>query len=131
MSRLSNPMTLDVVDLVWSAMGYDDFYTPRDLANSSGQPIHAVARVLEFLTRYGFAELVVKREPIFRKVPATPAPGDVQRILQLLIKDGGVSARQESDECVRFVEGPEISPEFLPTRPLSREKSSFNLGVGP
>jgi hypothetical protein len=80
-------MTLDLVDVIWSAMGDNEFYSPSDLANSSGQKIPAVARVLGFLTRYGFAERVTKHEPIFRKTLNAPPPGDALRILQTLAGD--------------------------------------------
>ncbi len=61
-------MTLDLVDTVWSAMHESEFYTPNDLSNTLGEPTEAIVRILEFLTRYGFAQKVTKWELIFRKV---------------------------------------------------------------
>lgn len=80
-------MTLDMVDTVWSAMRENEFYSPSDLANVLEQPTHAVVRVLEFLAKYGFAERVMKRELIFRKVVNTPRPGDALRVLRILLGD--------------------------------------------
>jgi len=84
-------MTLDLVDVVWSAMIDDELYSLADLANSSGQSTPAVARVLGFLTRYGFAERVTKRELIFRKTLNAPPPGDALRILQTLAGGADIS----------------------------------------
>jgi len=83
-------MALDMVDLVWSTMGNDEFYSLADLANSTGYTIDAVTRVLEFLTRYGFADRLTKREPIFKKIANAPAPGDVLRILRAITEDAGI-----------------------------------------
>ena len=81
------PMALDVVDLVWSAMGDGEFYSPNDLANSLKQPVQSVARVLEFLKKYKFAEQLTRREMIFRKVGNNPSPGDALKVLQTVIGD--------------------------------------------
>lgn len=83
-------MSLSTVDVVWSLMSDGELYSPRDLANSSGQSADSVTRVLEFLKRYGFAEQVTRRESIFRKVAHAPAPGDALRILQTLVNDNSV-----------------------------------------
>jgi hypothetical protein len=80
-------MTLDIVDTVWSSMRKDEFYSPRDLANILGQPSEAVLRVLEFLSRYGFAHRVTEREWLFTKVMNAPGPGDALRILGALVGD--------------------------------------------
>jgi len=96
-------VTVDLVDWVWSAMRDGEFYSPSDLANSSGQPIHAVVRVLEFLGRYGFADQVTRRELIFRKVADAPAPGAALRILQAMIEDASAG----SAERVASVAGPQ------------------------
>jgi len=82
-------MSLSSVDLVWSLMRNGEFYSPRDLANSSGQTMEAAGRVLEFLARYGFAERVTSREQIFRKIEGSPAPGDAFKILRMIVKDDG------------------------------------------
>ena len=87
-------MSLDVVDLIWSAIGEDDFYSPTDLARRSELSVEDVLRVLEFLTRYGFTEQPIRSEPIFRKLPCVPCPGDTVRILQSLIEQtriGGIT----------------------------------------
>ena len=47
----------NLVDLVWSSMVDREVYSPEDLAESLGQPVGAIVRVLEFLTRYGFSRL--------------------------------------------------------------------------
>jgi hypothetical protein len=82
------PMALDVVDLVWSAMRDDEFYSPNDLANSLKQPVQSVTRVLEFLNKYKFAEQISRREMIFRKVANSLNPGEALRVLQIVL--GGV-----------------------------------------
>jgi len=84
-------MVLDMVDMVWSAMGDDDFYSPSDLANTLGQPIETVTRVLEFLKKYKFADQVTRREMLFRKTAAAVGPGDALRVLQTLLEDARVS----------------------------------------
>lgn len=76
-----------MVDLVWSSMRDGELYSPWDLANWSLQPTDAVTRVLEFLTRYGFAEQVVKRQPLFRKLEDAPDPCEALRILQRMMAD--------------------------------------------
>jgi len=85
-------LTLDMVDAVWSAMRKDEFYSPRDLANTLGQPTEAVVRVLEFLSRYGFADRVTERELIFRKVVSALSPSDALRTLRTLLADAPVDA---------------------------------------
>ena len=85
-------MTLDLVNTVWSAMRESEFYTPNDLSNTLGEPTEAIVRILEFLTRYGFARRVTKRELIFRKVVNVPGPGDALRILLTVVEDSPVEA---------------------------------------
>ena len=80
-------MTLDMVDLVWSAMREGELYSSSDLANRLGQPDHAVVRILDFLARYRFAERITQREPIFRRLADALAPGDAMRILRALVED--------------------------------------------
>lgn len=85
-------MTLDMIDMAWSAMEGYDFYSPNDLANLLGQPTQEVIRVLEFLAEYGFAERATNRELIFRRVETAPSPGDAIRVLQALIEDTDAAA---------------------------------------
>jgi hypothetical protein len=85
-------MTLDMVDTVWSVMRKDEFYSPEDLANTLGQPTEAVLRVLEFLSRYGFAHRVTEREWLFTRVMNAPSPGDALRILGMLVGDDSANA---------------------------------------
>lgn len=80
-------MSRDLADLVWSLMADGELYSPEDLANSSLQPTDLVTRVLEFLARYGFAEMVVKRQPLFKKSSDVPNPGDTLTTLQTIIAD--------------------------------------------
>jgi hypothetical protein len=80
-----NPVSVDPINLLWSAMSEGEFYSPRDLANTSEQPIDGVVRVLEFLVHYGFAEQVTKHEPIFRKLCNAPTPAEALSILQVLL----------------------------------------------
>ena len=87
------PMTLDMVNTVWSVMHEDELYSPSDLANMLGQPFHAIARVLEFLEKYGFVEQVTKRELIFKRLESEVSPGDTLKVLQTLLADAG--ARDE------------------------------------
>ncbi|GEM_PF-6969864 len=82
-------MTFEMVDMVWSTMGNDDFYSPSDLSSSLGRPAHEVARILECLTKYGFTECVTRREMIFRKIANHIGPGDALRTLQALQEDPG------------------------------------------
>jgi hypothetical protein len=78
------PMSLDMVDLVWSLMRNGEFYTPDDVANIVGEPTEDIVRVMEFLARYKFAERMTKRELIFRKIPNGPSPSDAAKILRML-----------------------------------------------
>lgn len=80
-------MTLDMIDTIWSAMQEDEFYSPSDLANTLGQPTHAVVRVLEFLAKYGFAERVTKHELIFRRLENELSPSDALKALRMLLGD--------------------------------------------
>ena len=89
--ELRSEMTFDMVDVVWSTMGSDSFYSPSDLSNSLGRPTHEVTRVLEFLTKYGFTERVTRREMIFRKIANPFGPDDALRVLQTLLEDTHVS----------------------------------------
>jgi hypothetical protein len=89
-------MTFDVVDMVWSAMGDDEFYSPSDLANSLGHATDAVTRVLEFLAKYGFAERVTRREMIFRKLANAPSPVEALKTLQMLLEETGDVERASS-----------------------------------
>jgi hypothetical protein len=91
------PMALDVVDLVWSAMRDDEFYSPNDLANSLEQPVQSVTRVLEFLKKYKFAEQISRREMIFRKVANSINPGDALRVLQMMIGDLRVERTEQAN----------------------------------
>jgi hypothetical protein len=91
------PMALDVVDLVWSAMRDDEFYSPNDLANSLEQPVQSVTRVLEFLKKYKFAEQISRREMIFRKVANSINPGDALRVLQVMIGDVRVERTEQAN----------------------------------
>jgi hypothetical protein len=78
-------MTLDMIDTIWSAMHGNEFYSPADLANTLGQPSYIVVRVLDFLAKYGFAERVTKRDPIFRRLENQLGPGDALRVLRMLL----------------------------------------------
>jgi len=89
-------MALDMVDLVWSSMRDDEFYSPNDLANSLKQPVQSVTRVLEFLKKYKFAEQISRREVIFRKVANNPNPGDALRVLQMMIGDVRVERTEQT-----------------------------------
>ena len=80
-------MTLDLVDTVWSALRESEFYPSNDLSNTLGEPTEAILRILEFLARYGFAQKVIKRESIFKKVEKVPRPGDALRILRTVAED--------------------------------------------
>lgn len=77
----------NLIDLVWSRMKNDELYSPRDLAESLGQPVDAIDRVLRFLVRYGFADQVTKHGPMVRKLAGVPDPAGTLRILQLLVED--------------------------------------------
>jgi hypothetical protein len=77
-------MSLETVDLVWSLMRDGELYSPADLANTLGQPIDMIVRILEFLTKYKFTECVTKRELIFRKIPTGPSPAEAVTILRML-----------------------------------------------
>lgn len=83
-------MSSNLVDSVWSLMRDEELYSPEDLANWSLQPIDVVTRVLRFLERYGFAEQVVKREPLFRKLADAPDPSGSMTILQKMIVGGNL-----------------------------------------
>ena len=72
------------VDLVWSLMRDGELYTPEDLANTIGQPTDTIVRILEFLTRYKFAERMTRRELIFRKIQTGPSPNEAMKILRML-----------------------------------------------
>ena len=87
-------MTLDLVDMVWSAMRESEFYSPTDLSNTVGEPTTEIVRVLEFLARYGFAERVTKRELIFKKATNAPSPADTLRILRVVTVDALVYAKR-------------------------------------
>ncbi len=78
-------MALELVDTVWSSMRAGGFYSPADLANTSGQPIDAVTRVLSFLANYGFVDQVTKHELFYRRREASPSPNDTVRVLQSLL----------------------------------------------
>lgn len=101
-------MTLDMIDTVWCAMREDDFYSPADLANTLERPAEAVAQVLEFLARYGFAHRVTKRELIFTKVVKAPSPSEVLRILGTLL--GDASAETDPVASVSKIAGRFIQP---------------------
>jgi hypothetical protein len=90
-------MAFDLVDVVWSAMRDNEFYSPDDLANILGQPLESVARVLEFLKKYRFAEQVTRREMIFRKIANSPRPGDALRILQTVLSDVRVERAERAN----------------------------------
>jgi hypothetical protein len=77
-------MSLETVDLVWSLMRDGELYSPADLANTLGQPIDTIVRILEFLAKYKFTECVTKRELIFRKIPTGPSPAEAVTILRML-----------------------------------------------
>lgn len=77
----------NLADLMWASMKDGDLYSPEDLANLSLQSTDAVSRVLEFLSRYGFAEQVVKRQPLFRKLADVPDPCGALEILQKVTAD--------------------------------------------
>jgi len=74
-----------MIDAIWSVMQESEFYSPSDLANILGQPTFLVARVLEFLAKYGFAEQVTKREMIFRRFEKKLSPGDALGVLRILL----------------------------------------------
>jgi len=88
-------VTFDVVDTVWLAMKDGEYYSPSDLANSLGQPIEEVTRVLEFLAKYDFAQQVAKSEMLFRKLASAIRPGDALRVLQTVLQGGDVNNPNE------------------------------------
>jgi len=85
-------MTFEMVDIVWSAMKDGEFYSPSDLANSLGQPIEEVTRLLEFLTKYEFAQQMSRSEMLFRKLAHVIRPGDALRVLQTVLQAGDNNA---------------------------------------
>jgi hypothetical protein len=80
-------MTLDLVELVWSAMQEDEFYSPIDLANILGRTVESVGRVLLFLKKYKFAEQVTNHEMIFRRIANNPCLGDALKVLQKVLSE--------------------------------------------
>ena len=77
----ATPLTLDMIDAIWSVMKEEEFYSPSDLANILRQPPCVVVRVLDFLVKYGFAERLTKREQIFRRLENRLGPGNAMRVL--------------------------------------------------
>ena len=84
-------MTFDLVDTVWSTMRDGELYSLNDLTNTLERSTEAVTRVLEFLTKYGFAERVTSREMIFRKLPNGVSPGDALKVLQTIVEVADVN----------------------------------------
>lgn len=78
-------MTVEIVDVVWSAMENDEFYTPDDLANILSEPTDRIICILQFLTRYGFTKRLTKHELIYTKVADGPSPTTALKILQALV----------------------------------------------
>ena len=81
----------NAIDAVWCAMKIGEFYSPSDLASTSGQSRVSVLRVLEFLKKYGFTEQLTKRELIFRRRWDSPSPADALHVLQTLNKNPRMS----------------------------------------
>jgi len=84
-------MTFDLVDAVWSGMRDGEVYSLNDLTNTLELSTEEVARVLEFLAKYGFVERVTSREIIFRKLPNDVSPGDALKVLRTIVQVANVS----------------------------------------
>jgi len=76
-----------VTDTVWARMRSGEYYTIRDLANASGEGIGMVARILDFLTKYGFVDRVAGQESLFRRrvVAYSLNPEETAEMLTLLV----------------------------------------------
>ena len=67
-------------------MDEGELYSPSDLANSLGQSLNGIVRILQFLTRYGFVEQVTEREMMFRRLVVSQHPGKAVRVLRMLVE---------------------------------------------
>lgn len=77
----------DLIDSVWAAMTDNELYSAEDLANASQQPTGVVSRVLEFLTKYGFTEKLVKHQPLYRKLVDSRDPAESLTYLQRIVSN--------------------------------------------
>jgi len=78
-------LELTVVDELWSLAGDGRWHTVQDLIKKSSFNGEAVNDALNFLTKYGFAQLSgAGKKAMIRAVPMEPAPSVIAGILDLL-----------------------------------------------
>jgi hypothetical protein len=87
---------LDMINMVWSAMHESEFYSANDLSNVLEQPTEAITRILDFLSKYGFAHRITRRESIYTKIMNSPSPGDALRILRTMTGSVQVDSTQRA-----------------------------------
>jgi hypothetical protein len=74
-------------DTLWSLMADGEYYSIRDLANISGQPLSIVTDVMQFLTNYGFVKEIDPIERLFTRTSVILSPTQSMNILQCVTKN--------------------------------------------
>lgn len=72
----------DLIAEVWGAMAVHEYYTPRDIANMLDISVEQTWRIMDFLIRYGFLDLVSGKGALVKKVPEMLPPQMALQILQ-------------------------------------------------
>lgn len=95
--------TTNPVDAVCHVMKNAELCSLADLRSVSGQTTHELVPVLEFLTRYGFAERVTRREWLLRRLNVPAAPRGTAAVLQAMLapslSHSAASSQRADEEC--------------------------------
>lgn len=97
--------TTNPVDAVWLMMKNAELYSLADLRSVSRQTTDELVPVLEFLTRYGFAERVTRREWLLRRLNVPGAPRGTAAVLQAILASSlshsAARSHRADEECHR------------------------------
>lgn len=80
-----------LVDMVWSLAGDGRWHTRNDLEKHVPFSPKELSAVVDFLVKYGFAQLSVKRVKRFKMVVDCPSPMEAANILESLGLPGRLS----------------------------------------
>lgn len=60
------------------------YYSVQDISNASGYTTSLVADVMQFLSKYGFAERIGIDEPLFTRVKLELSPAGTVKLLECI-----------------------------------------------
>lgn len=82
----------DLIAEVWEAMAPYEYYSPRDIANTLGVTVEQVWRVMDFLIRYRFLDLISSEGVLVKRTVGVPSP-EIAALLLAKLPDPSIGRK--------------------------------------